>query len=183
VLYGRFPEAPAKELSASLNQLLSALAASGITDPKELRHRAIEELVPRTAGRIALGPNYPSAGLHLDFAGLRFLHLGKCQRDDAIAHLGPHLVLIDPARNPEAPPVGTDIVFAVNRLLPVVLAEVDSTFDGERTGSAGLLLSAGTASPRTKLFVMLGVLRSPPPCAMPHQMAAQWATAATASVS
>jgi hypothetical protein len=53
VLYGRFPEAPAKELSASLNQLLSALAASGITDPKELRHRAIEELVPRTAGRIA----------------------------------------------------------------------------------------------------------------------------------
>ena len=56
VLYRRFPEAkknPAKELSASLNQLLSALAASGITDPKELRRRAIKELVPRTARRIA----------------------------------------------------------------------------------------------------------------------------------
>jgi hypothetical protein len=91
------------------------------------------------------------------FAGLRFLHLGKCQRDDAIAHLGPHLVLIDPARNPEAPPVGIDIVFAVNRLQPVV---IDSTFDGEQTVSAGLLLSAGTGSPRTKLFVTLGVLRS-----------------------
>jgi hypothetical protein len=56
------------------------------------------------------------ASFHLDATRLGFLCLGKRQRNNAIAHLGFDLVLINLARNPKTAPEWTDIVFAVDGL-------------------------------------------------------------------
>jgi hypothetical protein len=69
--------------------------------------------------------------LHLNATRLGFRRLGQNKRDYTVPQLGSDVVLVDPARNPKAPPIRANVIFAVDGLQSLILAEVDLAFDCE----------------------------------------------------
>src|SRR4029079_9141892 len=90
----------------------------------------------KTAGRLN-GLKELTAGLCRPGVGsanrnatrFRAFSLWQDQCNDPITQLRRDLVLVDHPGNPKAPPIGTDIVFAIDGLQTLVLVEIDPAFN------------------------------------------------------
>ena len=71
--------------------------------------------------------------LDLNRARLGFLDLGQHKREDAVLQLGRDLVLVDPARKPEAARIVADVVLGIERLQPLVFGEIQPSVDLENS--------------------------------------------------
>src|SRR6185436_8442169 len=78
------------------------------------------------------GPCRPGVGsANRDATRFRAFSLWQNQGNYPITQLGRDLVLVDHPGNPKAPPIGTDIVFAIDGLQTRVLVEIDPAFNSE----------------------------------------------------
>src|SRR5581483_9242119 len=84
-----------------------------------------------TAGTPRVNAAGGGGSADLDPPRLRRLRLPQRQRQHAVLELGADLLLVDLVREAEAPREVADIVFGIERLQPLVLAEVDAAFDAQ----------------------------------------------------